>query len=269
MPAGSLLINTINAHSYNVACKDKEFAAALQKSDVLLPDGISVVWATRLLTGLKINKIAGADLFEYEMERLNKPASQTKTATDTPYFAKNTGMERVASVRERRSKALFIGSTEATLQKIKDRAGKEYPGVELYSYSPPYKPEFSVEDNAAIYAYINTIQPDVIFIGMTAPKQEKWAARLVDSSRLTVESKERKEQEVDTINYPLPSNCHVCCIGAVFDFYAGTVRRAPRWMIQLGLEWFYRLLKEPRRMWKRYLVGNLIFVLSIIRERMS
>jgi N-acetylglucosaminyldiphosphoundecaprenol N-acetyl-beta-D-mannosaminyltransferase len=79
---------------------------------------------------------------------------------------------------------------------------------------------------------------------MTAPKQEKWAFA----------------------NFNKFEAGHVCCIGAVFDFYAGTVKRAPRWLIKLELEWFYRLIKEPRRMWKRYLIGNAIFIFYILRE---
>jgi N-acetylglucosaminyldiphosphoundecaprenol N-acetyl-beta-D-mannosaminyltransferase len=80
---------------------------------------------------------------------------------------------------------------------------------------------------------------------MTAPKQEKWCA--ANFEKLNVK--------------------HACCIGAVFDFYAGSIKRAPNWMIQLGLEWFYRLIKEPRRMWKRYLIGNLRFVWYILLEK--
>ena len=96
---------------------------------------------------------------------------------------------------------------------------------------------------------INAVNPDVLFIGMTAPKQEKWAYKTVNSEQLAVD------------------NCHVCCIGAVFDFYAGTVTRAPRWVIKIGFEWFYRLVKEPRRMWKRYLVGNVLFIAGIFSEK--
>jgi N-acetylglucosaminyldiphosphoundecaprenol N-acetyl-beta-D-mannosaminyltransferase len=77
---------------------------------------------------------------------------------------------------------------------------------------------------------VNSVQPNVLFVGMTAPKQEKWAYQHIEILKAG----------------------HVCCIGAVFDMYAGTVNRAPRWMIQVGLEWFYRLIKEPTRMWRRY-----------------
>ena len=211
------LISTINAYSYNVSFKDKLFKEALQNSDVLIPDGIGVVWAVRLLTGKKIKKIAGADLFFYEMERLQ-----------------NT-----------EGKCFFLGSTNETLTKIVKRASIEYPNVELQTYSPPYKPEFSEEDNKIMIEKINSFQPDVLFVGMTAPKQEKWAY----------------------INFNSLQAGHVCSIGAVFDFYAGTVTRAPNWMIRIGLEWFYRLVKEPKRMWRRYLIGNTIFVLQILREK--
>ena len=92
---------------------------------------------------------------------------------------------------------------------------------------------------------VNDKIPDVLFVGMTAPKQEKWAY-----------------QNFDKLNVG-----HICCIGAVFDFYAGTSKRAPKWMIEIGLEWFYRLLSNPRRMWRRYLIGNVQFIATIIREK--
>lgn len=211
------LITTLNAHSYNTVKKDVAFQEALQNSDVLLPDGISVVLATRLLQGKKIKKIAGDDLFRYEMQRAN-----------------STG-----------GKCFFLGSSETTLNLIKKRANKEYPNLQVYSYSPPYKPAFTEEDNQMMIDAVNKVEPDVLFVGMTAPKQEKWA--FAHFGRLKVG--------------------HICCIGAVFDFYAGTVQRAPEWMVNAGLEWFYRLIREPRRMWKRYLIGNTLFVSQILKEK--
>ena len=210
-------ITTLNAHSYNIALVDEAFKEALQYSNILIPDGIGVVWATKWLTGKKLKKIAGEDLFFYEMNRLQSTSG----------------------------KCFFLGSSEATLARIKEKAIKEYPAVTISTYSPPYKPEFSEHDNTAILGAINAIKPDVLFVGMTAPKQEKWAYR--HFSQLQVG--------------------HVCCIGAVFDFYAGTIKRAPKWMIKLGLEWLYRLIKEPRRMWKRYIIGNVQFIWYIIKEK--
>ena len=97
-------------------------------------------------------------------------------------------------------------------------------------------------------AKVNASNPDVLFIGMTAPKQEKWAYKHYD--KLKIEA-------------------HIGSIGAVFDFYAGKVNRAPKWMIKIGLEWLYRLLKEPKRMWKRYVLGNTQFIYAILREKLS
>ncbi len=212
-----LLITTINAHCFNMTQTDIYYREVLLKSNILIPDGISIVWAIRWLTGKKIKKIAGADLFFYEMNRLN----QTN------------------------GKCFFLGSNDLTLDKIKKRLKTEYSKVSVQIYSPPYKTEFSEEENLSMLEAINSFQPDVLMVGMTAPKQEKWAYQHFNQLQVG----------------------HICCIGAVFDFYAGTINRAPHWMIRLGLEWLYRLIKEPRRMWKRYLSGNFLFIWLIIKEK--
>lgn len=219
LPGGKLLINTINAHSYNTAQKDKLFAEALQKGDALIPDGASIVKACRWLNAKSKpeERIAGWDLFEFEMEKLNR----------------NGG------------KCFFMGSSEKVLALIKQRAKVEYPQIEVETYSPPYKPEFSEEDNQAIIGAINKANPDLLWIGMTAPKQEKWT--YTHWSELQI-------------------HCHCGTIGAVFDFYAGTVKRAPIWWQQHSLEWGYRLLREPRRMWRRYMIGNVLFMWNLCKE---
>jgi N-acetylglucosaminyldiphosphoundecaprenol N-acetyl-beta-D-mannosaminyltransferase len=216
---GKTLINTINAHSHNLTFRDSYFQEALINSDVLIPDGISIVYATRWLNGKKIKKIAGADLFFYELDRLEKM----------------------------HGKCFFLGSSVMTLEKIKERISKEFPNIEVQTFSPPFKKEFNAEENSIMLKAINAFKPDALMVGMTAPKQEKWAY------------KHYNQLEVG----------HICCIGAVFDFYAGTVKRAPKWMIKLGMEWFYRLIKEPGRMWQRYLIGNMIFIGHIIREKLK
>ena len=226
IPEGKVLINTINAHSYNVAQKDDLFAQALAGGDYLIPDGASVVKACRWLKGKSQpeERIAGWDLFEFEMQRL-----QTKAA--------NNG---------RQLRVMFMGSSERVLQLIRERAAKDYPQLDVVTYSPPYKPEFSADDNAAIISAINAANPDLLWIGMTAPKQEKWTYR----------------------HWPqLNIHCHVGTIGAVFDFYAGTAQRAPLWWQRHSLEWLYRLIKEPRRMWRRYVVGNPLFLWNVLSEK--
>ena len=216
IPEGKKLINTINAHSYNTALKDKLFAEALQRGDALIPDGASIVMACRWLKAKSQPKerIAGWDLFVMEMERLNRKGG----------------------------KCFFMGSSEKVLGLIKERTKAVYPNITVETYSPPYKPEFSEEDNRAIIEAINRADPDLLWIGMTAPKQEKWTYTHWDELKI---------------------RCHTGTIGAVFDFFAGTVERAPEWWQRHSLEWLYRLLKEPKRMWKRYIIGNTLFLWNV------
>jgi N-acetylglucosaminyldiphosphoundecaprenol N-acetyl-beta-D-mannosaminyltransferase len=214
-----LLINTINAHSFNIAREEKEFYDALDKSDILLPDGVSIVLAVRLLSGKRLKKISGYDLFLAEMEQLNSSAGR----------------------------CFFLGSSTAVLSLIENRAKREYPNVEMRFFSPPFVPSFSFEENDSMINAIKDFSPDVLFVGMTAPKQEKWASTHFD--------------ELDAR--------HICSIGAVFDFYAGTVKRAPQWMIKLGLEWFYRFAREPKRLWRRYLLGNSKFLTWVLKEKLK
>ena len=232
LPPGKLLINTINAHSYNTALKDEAFAEALMLGDVLIPDGASIVKACRWM-GAKSQpkeRIAGWDLFVYEMERLNGLAGNEKTE------------------EKKRQRVMFLGSSEKVLALIKERAAKDYPHLEVVTYSPPYKETFSKEDDERMIKAINDVKPELLWIGMTAPKQEKWTYR------------HWNELDID---------CHAGTIGAVFDFYAGTAKRAPQWWQEHSLEWLYRLIKEPRRMWKRYLVGNVLFLWNILTNEMG
>lgn len=226
LPQGKLLINTINAHSYNVAQEDALFAEALQKGDVLTADGASIVHACRWLRtpSQPKERVAGWDVFVHEMTALEQQAEKDNT----------------------HPVVFFMGSSPEVLQRIEKRAAMDYPYLKIMTYSPPYKAEFTDAENKAIIDAINAANPDLLWIGMTAPKQEKW-----------------------TYSHwaELNIHCHVGTIGAVFDFYAGTAKRAPRWWQQHSLEWLYRLLTEPRRMWRRYIIGNVAFVRNILRER--
>jgi len=272
LPEGKLLINTINAHSYNVAQKDAEFAEALLRGGVLIPDGAGVVWAKKWLGGKKDDRqqttddreqrakttpdpkwgvknqerIAGWDLFEWEMGRLQTIDDRRRSTDDGQRTAEKNTKHETRNVEPETASVLFLGSSEEVLAKIKARAAVDYPNLEIYTYSPPYKPEFTAEDNRAMIEAVNAVVPDLLWIGMTAPKQEKWAYKHYE--QLNVRG-------------------HIGTIGAVFDFYAGTIERAPLWWQEHSLEWLYRLVKEPRRMWRRYLVGNVKFVWGVVREK--
>ena len=221
-PDGNFLIDTVNAHSFVVAQKDAAFADALLSADALLPDGISIVKACRWLKmqSAPVEKIAGADLFAYEMGKLE----------------------------EKGGICFFLGSSPDVLARIEERAAEVYPHIRVITYSPPYKPVFSAEDNQAMVEAINAAHPDLLWVGMTAPKQEKWL--------------HEHWAELDI-------HGHAGAIGAVFDFFAGTVKRAPQKWIDLGLEWLYRLFREPRRTWRRYLIDNPRFLWLVLQEKLS
>ncbi len=222
LPEGKLLINTINAYSYNMAQENTRFAEALKQGDVLIPDGMSIVKACRWLqaSSQPQERIAGWDLFAFEMDKLNRTGGT----------------------------CFFLGSSPQVLARIEQRAAVDYPHIRVVTYSPPYKPQFTAEENQAMIAAIDQAQPDLLWIGMTAPKQEIWAY---------------------THWKELPINCHAGTIGAVFDFYAGTMQRAPQAWQDSGFEWLYRLWKEPRRLWKRYLIGNARFLWLMAKEKMN
>lgn len=230
LPEGKLLINTINAHSYNTARKDSLFAEALTNGDVLLPDGVSIVMACKWIKAKSLPKerIAGWDLFAFEMEKLERESEELRTKSEESKIV------------------MFMGSSQKVLDLIVKRAAEVYPHLKVVTYSPPYKPEFTDEDNKAIIDAIHAANPDLLWIGMTAPKQEKWTYS------------HWKELNI---------HCHVGSIGAVFDFFAGTMKRAPMWWQEHGLEWLYRLLKEPKRMWRRYIIGNALFLWNMVKEK--
>ena len=225
IPAGKVLINTINAHSYNMAQKDEAFAEALRKGDYLIPDGASIVKACRWLMAKSQpeERIAGWDLFAFEMQRLDVRCKKDDV----------------------RCKVMFLGSSEKVLALIRKRAAVDYPHLDIITYSPPFKPDFSDEENQAMIGAVNRADPDLLWISMTAPKQEKWTYLHWDELNI---------------------HCHCGTVGAVFEFYAGTQKRAPLSWQRNSLEWLHRLIMEPRRMWRRYIIGAAKFLYYISKE---
>lgn len=218
-PNSARIINTINAYSYVMAKNDPVFCDALKQSDILLPDGFPIVLAVRLLQKKRIKKIAGEDAFLFLMNQ----------------------MQRVSG------KVFFLGSSPHNLRLMAQRAKDDFPNVICQSYSPPFKEQFSKEDNDTIIQMVNDFHPDVLFVGMTAPKQEKWVFQHKDFLHANV----------------------ICSIGAVFDFYAQTVKRPSRFWVNLNLEWFIRFVKEPRRLWKRYFIYSPKFFLDVFSAKIK
>lgn len=217
--ARQIVINTLNPHSLVTAQHDEEFKQALLHSDGLIPDGVGIVWAIQWLKGIRIDKIAGADLHLMVLKRLNQIGGSV----------------------------FYLGASKNTLTKIKERIQAEYPRIRVGSFSPPYRNKFSEAETEAMIHQVNTFRPTVLFVGMTAPKQEKWIAA----------------------NRHLLNARFISGVGAVFGFYGGTSARPPQWMIQVGLEWLGRLIKEPRRMWRRNFVSTPKFLYYILQLKFN
>ncbi len=211
----------LNPHSAEMAASEPAFHDALLNSDILTPDGVGVVIVSRLTGGNIHRRVTGMDIFETLTRRMDA----------------NGGMS-----------CFFLGSTEETLAKIRARMAADYPGVTVAgTLSPPFKPAFDAADSEEMLGRINESGADVLWVGLTAPKQEKWLHEHRD--RLDV--------------------AFAGAIGAAFDFYAGNIRRAGPVLQNLGLEWLPRLLQEPRRLWRRSLVSAPRFFIRSLRHRPS
>jgi len=199
-----------NPHSLVVAQNDVPFMQALNNSSATVADGSGVTLVSKLLNMHTGPRITGHDFFEMTMDSLNKS----------------------------KGRVFFFGSSENVLHEITKEMAIHYPDAILAgTLSPPFR-EWSDDENAEMIKTINDSNADVLWVGMTAPKQEKW---------IEVNRKELKTSVVGAI-------------GAVFDFFAGTYPRAPEWATKFGIEWLFRLIKEPKRMWKRNFVSTPLFL---------
>lgn len=214
-----LVVATLNPHSWVCARSDPEFRAALQRADLLIADGVGLVWASSMLQASKVHRITGGELWAAVMQEL----------------------------QQRGGRCFMLGSTPAVLERIVRQVAIDYPDVSLATLSPPFQPDFDESQIDAMATAVNAFAPDVLFLGLTAPKQEKLAERL----------RGRVAPQV------------TASIGAVFDFVAGTQPRAPALMRRLGVEWAYRLLREPRRMWRRNFVSTPKFLLAVLAARLG
>ena len=210
----------LNPHSYAVAKKDTAFSQALRCADWLVPDGIGILIAGRVLNLQLKERITGFDIFEGVMRELNA----------------------------RGGSVFFLGSTDDNLARIAEKLPRDYPNIHLAgTYSPPFKSEFSKKENDHMLEQINQAAPDVLWVGMTAPKQEKWIAAM----------------------QPFLQVRFAGAIGAVFDFYTGKVKRSHPIFQCIGLEWLPRLLRQPRRLWRRIAISAPIFLWDVSKSRLA
>jgi N-acetylglucosaminyldiphosphoundecaprenol N-acetyl-beta-D-mannosaminyltransferase len=204
-------------HSMIIAQTDPELRRALVDSTITVPDGMPVVWAANLLGENLPNRVYGPELMQRYCER---------------------SAERGLRVW------LYGGRDQGALLQLALTLRRTHPGIKIVGgYSPPFRPLSEAEDED-IAEQINRDRPDVIWVGIGVPKQEKWMVRM----------RPRLEAPV------------MCAVGAAFDFHAGRVSQAPRWMQERGLEWTYRIAQEPKRLLPRYLYTNPRFMYGVAKQ---
>jgi len=204
-------------HTVVATQDDPELRAAVLGASLVVPDGQPVVWAMNALGHDLTHRVYGPDLMAKFCER---------------------------SARNGTRMFLYGGRNQGALVQLALNLRTRFPGLQIVGgYAPPFRP-LSEEEVDAVVAEINHAKPDVVWVGIGVPKQEKWMAALRDR-----------------IDAPV-----LVGVGAAFDFHAGLIPQAPAWMQSAGLEWLFRLSKEPRRLWKRYLTYNPRFVLGFARQ---
>ena len=209
-----------NPHSIVVSRHDRLFRTALEQAPLVAPDGSGVVLASRLCGGKVKNRVTGSDFFETLSQVLNAQGG---------------------------SRYFFLGSSPRTLDALRAKFQKLYPSITFAgAFSPPYKDSFSADETAQMISSINSAKADVLWVGMTAPKQEKWI--YLNAASLNVKL--------------------IGAIGAVFDYFSGQIRRPGKAWRACGMEWFPRLIQEPKRLWRRNLFSSPQFLYLAARERL-
>jgi N-acetylglucosaminyldiphosphoundecaprenol N-acetyl-beta-D-mannosaminyltransferase len=209
---------TPNAHHIVMLQNDLLFRKVYQQARWVVPDGVSLLWAARFLSMPLSGRVNGTDLLESLCE-----------------MSASMGL-----------KVFFLGGRPTSAQKAAAVLQQRHPNLEVSTYCPPFGFHTDPQEQQRINAAIRAADPDLLFVGLGAPKQEYWIA-----------------SHYKALNVPVSLG-----IGVSFELVSGMVTRAPRWMQKMGLEWFFRLLMEPRRLWQRYLVGNGVFIGLVLKQKL-
>ncbi len=203
-------------HGVMESQRDPDLLVIHNRSGLTTPDGMPMVWASHRAGQRHVERVYGPDLMLALCEH----------------------------AEARGWTSFFYGGKEGIPELLKEKLQGRYPGLKVVgTYSPPFRPLTAEEDDAVVQM-INEAAPDLVWVGLSTPKQERWMA-----------------DHVDRLNAAA-----LLGVGAAFDIHAGVLQQAPRWMQRSGLEWLYRLGREPRRLWKRYAVNNPRFVWAILRR---
>ena len=207
-------ISYVNAHCLNIASEDPMYQAILNKADLVYADGISVVWAGRLLGGCRMQKATGADW-----------------------------IDEFCDLAQANNWRIYIIAGKAGMAKMAcHNLTKRHPRLNIVGACDGY---FMEKSQFRVLRDIEKTAPHILFVGLGTPRQEKWIARHRD-------------------RIPVP----ICwAVGALFDYIAGVEPRAPAWMRALALEWLWRLLLDPSGKWRRYILGNPLFIYRVLRQK--
>lgn len=198
--------------------KDMSFKRVYDNASLVLADGMPLVWASKLLKKPLLERVSGSDVF--------------------PEVCKMASVNNL--------KVFFLGGLEGVAASAAKKLQEESPGLKVVgTYSPPFGFEKDKVENTKIINMIREANPDILFVGLGAPKQEKWIFNNIEELKTPV----------------------ALGIGASFDFVAGSIKRAPLWMRNKGLEWFWRFCNEPIRLFKRYFIEDLKFLYLLFKEK--
>lgn len=204
-------------HGVMESQRDPALRAIHNRAGLVTPDGMPLVWLSRRAGHRHVERVYGPDLMLALCER--------SVAAGYRHF--------------------LYGGAEGVPERLADRLRGRFPGLRIVgTYSPPFR-ELTEEEDRAVVERIEASGADVVWVGLSTPKQERWMAAHTDRLRAVLVG-----------------------VGAAFDFHAGLKKQAPRWMQRSGLEWLYRMLSEPRRLGPRYLVNNPRFVWLLLRHRL-
>lgn len=199
------------------ANQNKELQDLYNTADLTLCDGVPLRWAASLLGSPLKGRVTGLDLLPLYLER----------------------------AAQRGHSMFFLGAKEGVADLLKKEAEKKYPGIKITgTYSPPFAEKFSEEENAKMVSLVNSVNPDILWVSLTAPKQDYWI-----------------DEQIGKLNVHIAIG-----IGGAFEVAAGIIERAPVFMQKAGLEWLYRFSKEPKRLFRRYLIEAPGFIPLVIKQ---
>ena len=204
-------------HGVMESQRDPDLLRIHNESGLTTPDGMPVVWCSRWAGADHVDRVYGPDLM---LEVCEEAAKHGWTS-------------------------FFYGGRDGIPERLAEKLTGRFPGLQVVgTYSPPFRP-LTTREQHEVVRMINDANPDLLWVGLSTPKQERWVA-----------------DHVDRLDSPV-----LLAVGAAFDIHAGTLQQAPYWMQRRGLEWLYRLYREPRRLWRRYAVIVPRFLFAIARRR--